>query len=66
MKATLVTQHNTSAVYPALEDSKGQKLTAPFTTFDEKMAMEYAELAAKLNPHDDRNTVKWPERRMVF
>lgn len=66
MKATIVTQLRTSAVYPALEDSNGRKVTAAFTTHDEKLAMDYAQFAAKFNQHDDWRSVTWPKRNEAF
>lgn len=66
MKATIITQRKTSAVFPALEDSHGRKIAAPFTTHDEKLAMEYAEFSAKLNQHDDWRSVTWPKRSWSF
>jgi hypothetical protein len=34
--------------------------SAPITFFNEDTALAYAELAAKLNPHDDLDNIRWP------
>ncbi len=61
MKATTIHDLRSGQIYPALQDSRGRKVTATFTTFDEDRALKYAELAAELSPHDDVNSVTWPK-----
>jgi len=60
VKPTIICRLHTAAVSPALETSTGRQVTAPHTFFDEPTAQAYAELAARLNPHDDPNAITWP------
>ncbi len=66
MRATTIHELRSGQFYPALQDSAGRKVTAPFTTFDEKRALQYATLAAKLSTHDDVNSVTWPKVKNYF
>lgn len=62
MKAITAPYGLTGQWFPALQDSKGQLRTADWTTFDRDAAYDYAALAARLNPHDDLNAIRWPKR----
>jgi hypothetical protein len=64
MKPVVKSRHSGEFI-PALEDSKGNYYTAPFTTFDENYAMEYATFAAEKNPHDNINEIVWPSRYIL-
>jgi hypothetical protein len=64
MKPIVKSRHNGEFI-PALEDSNGICYTAPFTTFDEKFAMDYATFAAEKNSHDNINEIVWPKRYIL-
>ncbi len=66
MKATTINDLRSGQFYPALQDSTGRKVTAPFTTFDEERALQYATLAANLSTNDDVNSVTWPKVKNYF
>lgn len=62
MKACIVYRLRSGDISPALETDEGHQLTAPFTTCDEGIARRYARQAERLNPHNDPNAIRWPER----
>lgn len=66
MKAIVISRGpRSSEVCPALQNSAGVIRTAPHTTFDEDVAMRYAEFAAERNQHDDPECIFWPLWRSI-